>query len=42
MDESKQQSGLTREQILAALNALSEELGKQDVIGEICRVLCSF
>jgi hypothetical protein len=28
---------LTREQILAALRALSEELGKQNVTGEICR-----
>jgi hypothetical protein len=29
-------SGLTREQILAALRALSDELGKQGVTGEIC------
>jgi hypothetical protein len=29
-------SGLTREQILAALSALSEELGKEGVTGEIC------
>ena len=29
-------STLTREQILAALQALSEELGKQGVTGEVC------
>lgn len=29
-------SALTREQILAALRALSDELGKRDVTGEIC------
>jgi hypothetical protein len=29
-------SGLTREQILAALRALSDELGKLEVTGEIC------
>ena len=35
---AKDQSGstLTREQILAALQALSDELGKQGVTGEIC------
>src|ERR1051325_2281607 len=35
---AKEQSGstLTREQILAALLALSDELGKQGVTGEIC------
>jgi hypothetical protein len=29
-------SALTREAILAALGALSDELGKQEVTGEIC------
>jgi hypothetical protein len=29
-------STLTREQILAALGALSDELGRQNVIGEVC------
>ncbi len=35
---TKEQSGstLTREQILAALHALSDELGKQGVTGEVC------
>ncbi|MEW6158854.1 MAG: hypothetical protein AB1813_15630 [Verrucomicrobiota bacterium] len=35
---AKEQSGstLTREQILAALNALSDELGKRGVTGEVC------
>ena len=35
---AKEQSGstLTREQILSALRALSDELGKQGVTGEIC------
>ena len=35
---AKEQSGstLSREQILAALNALSGELGKQGVTGEVC------
>jgi predicted nucleotidyltransferase len=29
-------SAMTREQIFSALNALSDELGKKDVIGEVC------
>ena len=35
---AKEQSGstLTRDQILAALQALSDELGKQSVTGEVC------
>ena len=35
---AKEQSGstLTREQILAALRDLSDELGKQSVTGEVC------
>ena len=38
MSASKQSASsiLTREQILAALGALSDELGKQSVTGEIC------
>jgi hypothetical protein len=37
MREKEQSSStLTREQILTALEALSEELGKRDVTGEIC------
>src|SRR5687768_5660329 len=38
MSAPKQPPGstLTREQILAALRALSDELGKQSVMGEIC------
>src|SRR5687768_850336 len=38
MSAQKQPAGptLTREQILAALRALSDGLGKQDVLGEIC------
>jgi hypothetical protein len=34
--EQSTSSTLTREQILAALRALSEELGKKNVTGEIC------
>jgi len=34
--ESPSSSTLTREEVLAALSALSEELGKQGVSGEIC------
>ncbi|HVU27772.1 MAG TPA: hypothetical protein VHG71_08575 [Verrucomicrobiae bacterium] len=34
--EHGQKSALTREQILAALRALSDELGRQNVTGEIC------
>jgi hypothetical protein len=38
MSAAEQQSGLTltREQIVAALHALSAELGKQSITGEIC------
>lgn len=36
MSAKESGSTLTREQILAALNALSDELGKQGVTGEIC------
>ena len=35
--ESSSSSTLTREQVLAALGALSEELGRRGVTGEICR-----
>jgi hypothetical protein len=34
--EQKKTSSLGREQILAALRALSDELGKQNITGEIC------
>ena len=34
--EQKERSSLTREQILAALRALSDELGGQNITGEIC------
>jgi len=38
MNSQRQPSGstLTRDQILAALRALSDELGKQGIMGEIC------
>jgi|SRR6185437_6807907 len=38
MSDNKQSSGsaLTKEKILAALQALSDELGRESVIGEIC------
>src|SRR5947207_203140 len=38
MSEQQQTAGstLAREQILAALGALSDELGKKGIIGEIC------
>jgi len=38
MNANEQQTGsaLTREAILAALRALSDELGRQGVTGEIC------
>lgn len=35
-DTEQSGSALTREQILAALEALSDELGRQNVTGEIC------
>jgi len=34
--QGKSKATLTREQILAALRALSDELGKKNVMGEIC------
>ena len=33
---ARMRATLTREQILAALRGLSDELGKRDVTGEIC------
>jgi hypothetical protein len=36
MNGQKEQSALTREHILAALRALSDQLEKQGVTGEIC------
>jgi hypothetical protein len=35
-EEQPSGSNLTRNQILAALQVLSDDLGKQDIIGEIC------
>jgi len=36
MNDQPQVSALTREKILAALQALSDELSKRGVMGEIC------